>query len=338
MSTPRVQITISYRREDSEAITGRIFDRLATHYGREAVFRDIDSIPASVNFREYLNDVLEHSDIVLAIVGPRWIGARRGQSRLADENDFVRIEVEAALRKRVPLIPVFVMKARMPQRDQLPESLKNFADHNGIQVDAGQDFDMHMSRLITAMDRILEQKIVASTHGTTAEERPKAEGKRPASEAQRKGEETGLITRQEPEHLKLGRTWILIVTAIGALILISGLALYIFFHPPQTDACNPGVKGSATVYFQFAGFTADEADKVREFLSKRGWKMPGQELTKNAMNTNVIRFYPKDKKTAECLKADADAALQAQGYSITLTLEPNPNVKEGIPEIWIYQR
>ena len=66
--------------------------------------------------------------------------------------------------------------------------------------------------------------------------------------------------------------------------------------------------------------------------------MPGQELTKNAMNTNVIRFYPKDKKTAECLKADADAALQTQGYSITLTLEPNPNVKEGIPEIWIYQR
>ena len=68
------RITISYRRDDSLDITGRIFDRLAGHFGREAVFRDIDSIPAGADFRRHIERVLDESDIILAIVGPRWIG------------------------------------------------------------------------------------------------------------------------------------------------------------------------------------------------------------------------------------------------------------------------
>jgi hypothetical protein len=102
------RITISYRRDDSLDITGRIFDRLAAHFGREAVFRDIDNIPAGVDFLKHIDIVLEQSDIILAIVGPRWIGPRSGQSRLASAADPVRLEIETALRKEKPLIPVLV--------------------------------------------------------------------------------------------------------------------------------------------------------------------------------------------------------------------------------------
>jgi hypothetical protein len=74
------RIVISYRREDSGIITGRIFDRLIAKYGREAVFRDIDNIPFGVDFRQHLEKVLQASDIVLAVVGPSgWsltLGAR----------------------------------------------------------------------------------------------------------------------------------------------------------------------------------------------------------------------------------------------------------------------
>src|SRR5579885_1581247 len=150
------RITISYRRDDSGAITGRIFDRLVAHYGRESIFRDIDNIPLGVDFRDQINRVLDQSDIVLAIVGPRWIGPRRGQSRLDNEADPVRLEIEAVLRRNVPLIPVLVLGAPMPQANQLPESLRDFAYRNGIQVDAGQDFDTHIARLTRAMDRLLE--------------------------------------------------------------------------------------------------------------------------------------------------------------------------------------
>src|ERR1700730_1735965 len=83
---PMPRITISYRRDDSGVITGRIFDRLAGHYGRESVFRDIDSIPPGADFRDHVNLVLDQSDIVLAVVGPRWVGQRGGQSRPSAES------------------------------------------------------------------------------------------------------------------------------------------------------------------------------------------------------------------------------------------------------------
>ena len=149
------RITISYRRDDSLDITGRIFDRLAAHFGRDAVFRDIDNIPPGADFRKHIDLVLDQSDIVLAIVGPRWIGPRTGQSRLASDTDPVRLEIETALRKDKPLIPVLVSHARMPRLEQLPETLRDFAYRNAVQADAGQDFDVHIDRLIRSIDRIL---------------------------------------------------------------------------------------------------------------------------------------------------------------------------------------
>ena len=77
---------------------------------------------------------------MLAIVGPRWIGPR-GQARLANEADPVRVEIEATLRKGVPLIPVLVLRGTMPRADQLPDSMKDFAYRNAIQVDDAQDFE-----------------------------------------------------------------------------------------------------------------------------------------------------------------------------------------------------
>ena len=108
------RITISYRREDSEAVTGRIFDRLVAYYGRDSIFRDIYNIPLGVDFRHHINLILDQSDIVLAIVGPQWLGPRRGQMRIHNSADPVRLEIEAVLRRDVPLIPILVGRATMP--------------------------------------------------------------------------------------------------------------------------------------------------------------------------------------------------------------------------------
>jgi hypothetical protein len=158
------RITISYRRDDSLDITGRIFDRLAGHFGREAVFRDIDSIPLGADFRRHIDRVLGESDIILAIVGPRWIGPDNEHLRLASPADPVRLEIETALGKDKPLIPVLVSHAGMPDPDVLPDSLRDFAYRNAVQVDSGQDFDVHVSRLIRAIEghlRIDEERAAA---------------------------------------------------------------------------------------------------------------------------------------------------------------------------------
>lgn len=154
-ASPR--ITISYRRADSGIITGRIFDRLASHYGKNAVFRDIDNIPAGVDFRERIDETLDQSDVVLAIVGPRWVGSHSGHDRLNEPSDPVRVEVETALQKRKPLIPVLVLNAHMPTVEHLPSSLHDFAYRNAVTIDAEQDFDVHVARLIRSIDRIAKK-------------------------------------------------------------------------------------------------------------------------------------------------------------------------------------
>ena len=179
------RITISYRRDDSGVITGRIFDRLATHYGREAVFRDIDDIPPGVDFRKHISGILDESDIVLAIVGPRWVGPRGGQSRLANAADPVRVEIETALLKDRPLIPVLVLRGSMPRVEQLPDSLRDFAYRHAVSIDSGQDFDVHMARLIRAMDRSLEHMAdrtePAERASNPVEEAPQAKASRLAA-------------------------------------------------------------------------------------------------------------------------------------------------------------
>jgi hypothetical protein len=149
------KIAISYRRADTEVMTGRIRDRLADRYGEDAVFMDIDNIPFGKDFRVHISEAIVQSDILLVIVGQRWLGAGRGGTRrIDDETDFVRLEVETAISNAIPIIPVLVGSARMPQPAQLPESLKNFAFLNAAPVATGRDFRQHIERLIRGIDQV----------------------------------------------------------------------------------------------------------------------------------------------------------------------------------------
>ena len=162
------KISISYRRIDSEAMTGRIFDRLANYYGKDAIFRDIDNIPPGIDFRVHINETLRKTHILLAVIGPGWLGTSSGGlERIQQESDAVRVEIEMALRRRTPLIPILIGNTTMPSSDQLPPSLKDFAFRNAVRVDTGQDFDYHMERLIRSMDAILSQAPKSPPSGET---------------------------------------------------------------------------------------------------------------------------------------------------------------------------
>ena len=180
------RIAISYRRDDSAAITGRIFDRLVARYGSDSVFRDIDNIPLGVDFREYINTILAQTNITLVVVGKRWFGARRGRRRIDDPADPVRVEVEAALRSGMPVIPVLVEGGGMPNVDQLSDSLKELVYRNGLDVGSGRDFDQHMERLIRNIEPILAQRAEAARQAE--EEQRRSEAARQAEEEKRRAE------------------------------------------------------------------------------------------------------------------------------------------------------
>ena len=150
------KIAISYRRSDSQDITGRIFDRLVQHYGKDTVFRDIDSIQPGIDFRTQIAAALGATDVLLVVLGPAWLGRDRDNTtRIGNETDPVRIEVETALKRDIPIIPVLVGGTRMPEVNELPQSLRDFAYRHAVTVDGGRDFDHHMDGLIRSLHRIL---------------------------------------------------------------------------------------------------------------------------------------------------------------------------------------
>ena len=131
------KIFLSYRRQDSAGVAGRIYDRLRAHFGKDAVFMDIDSIPFGADFREHIDAAVGQCDVVLAVIGTKWAGETNGHRRLDDPRDFVRIELESALHRNLPVIPILIDHARMPGEADLPPSLARLAFRNAIDVDQG---------------------------------------------------------------------------------------------------------------------------------------------------------------------------------------------------------
>jgi hypothetical protein len=148
------KIAISYRRSDTAAMAGRVFDRLAAHYGRHSVFMDVDNIPIGIDFRAHIGETLRRTDVVLAVIGAAWLGVQDdGKPRIHERDDPVRVEIETALARGAPVIPVLVDGAKMPDAASLPQSFGSFAFLNAAEVATGRDFDGQIGRLIAAIDR-----------------------------------------------------------------------------------------------------------------------------------------------------------------------------------------
>jgi hypothetical protein len=141
-----MSIFVSYRRDDSQAITGRIDDHLRKHFGNRGVFRDIDSIPAGVDFVEHLEVALAECDVCVVVIGKRWTS-----QRLQEPEDYVRIELEHALGKGIPVIPVLVEGASVPSGEDLPEKLRPLTRRQALRVDSGSDFRPHVDALVRSI-------------------------------------------------------------------------------------------------------------------------------------------------------------------------------------------
>jgi TIR domain len=145
-------IVISYRRDDSRWIALNVYQRLESHYGKSNVFMDIDSIPLGLDFRDDIRETLDRCDVLVALVGPNWMGKDKTKENILDETDWVRIEIEAALSKKIPVIPVLIDRLEMPKPGELPDGLKPFAFRNAARIDT-ENFHPNMDKVIASIDR-----------------------------------------------------------------------------------------------------------------------------------------------------------------------------------------
>ena len=150
------RIFMSYRREDTAYPAGWLFDRLTSHFGRGQVFKDIDSIELGDDFVEVITTAVESCDVLLAVIGDRWltITDQDGQRRLDNPDDFVRLEIEAALTRNVRVIPILVEGARMPHADELPASLAGLVRRQALDLSPSR-FDFDTRRLLKVLDRTI---------------------------------------------------------------------------------------------------------------------------------------------------------------------------------------
>jgi len=153
------KIFINYRRDDSIGMAGRLHDRLAQTFGRDKLFMDVDHIPAGADFVAHLNNQVAECDVVLAIIGPNWLRAKdkAGQRRLHQPDDFVAIEIAAALARDTLVIPVLVDAARMPKESDLPDTLKPLARRQAVEVRHAH-FGHDAEALIARMRKALGQE------------------------------------------------------------------------------------------------------------------------------------------------------------------------------------
>lgn len=151
-------IFVSYRRQDSGDVVGRIYDRLVQRFGEDAVFKDVDSIPLGVDFRSHLSTSVGQCDVLLAVIGRQWLRSEKDSRGTDDPRDYVRIEVEAALQREIPVIPILVQGASLPEAESLPPTLQTLAYRNGISIRPDPDFHGDVDRLIRGIEDHLKKK------------------------------------------------------------------------------------------------------------------------------------------------------------------------------------
>ncbi len=155
-NSPRnLKCFLSYRRDDSLVVgtVGRIHDRWEDRFGRGTAFMDVDDIPPTVDFREFLDESVSRADVLFVVMGPQWAQLMRERGK-DDPTDFVRIEIESALTRGLQVGALLIGNhTNMPAASDLPDSLHPLLYRNAARIDPQRDFNTHAARLIADMER-----------------------------------------------------------------------------------------------------------------------------------------------------------------------------------------
>jgi ABC-type amino acid transport substrate-binding protein len=312
------RIFISYRREETAFAAGWLFDRLADRFGKGQIFKDVDNIEPGDDFVDVITAAVGSCDVLLALIGPEWLTITddRGRRRLDSAGDFVRLEIEAALSRKVLVIPILVDGATMPGADQLPRSLAMLSRRHALELSPSQ-FDFDTSRLLKVLVRTLADvqakpaagdprglaappaapmpvteriPVTAPTPGSartpvTAPPAPARQGGRPATAPPR--------IRVRPRRL---RAWWLAAAALLAVLLLG----FVLLRPqPSVTVPNPGDASVAAVAERLrqAGLAADVTREASEEVAPgslvRMAPPAGAEVRRGSRVTLVVSSGPK---------------------------------------------
>jgi TIR domain len=211
---PPVRILISYRREDSAGHAGRVFDALMDRFGREQVFMDIDAIEPGVDFSEVIAREVASCDVLLAVIGRRWLSITdaKGRRRLDNPEDFHRLEIQEALQRGIRVIPVLVQGAAMPTAEDLPEPMGRLAMRNALDL-SDHRWRYDMGRLISALEAVARTQPASETTPAPSPGIPATPPPQPPGPTQ---------TRGKPQWGLIGAASAVVAVAVILLMVLLG--------------------------------------------------------------------------------------------------------------------
>jgi len=199
-------IFISYRRDDSAGYAGRLYDRLAGHFGAQRVFMDVEGIEPGVDFVTAIEEAVSSCRVLIVIIGDEWTQAKdaAGRRRLDDPNDFIRLETGTALQRGIRVVPVLVEGASMPHIDDLPDDLKSLTRRQAIEISHKQ-WESSTGELIRTLEGLLANTPMPAIPVVKPEPSDKSDfGKKEIADGKR-------------------RHWLLPTVALGAIVLAVAL-------------------------------------------------------------------------------------------------------------------
>lgn len=157
VTTPKSHaIFLSYRREETRHLAGRIADWLSGQLGEQQIFMDVAAIDPGADFVNAIVRSIGSCYVLVALIGPSWSTTtdRTGRRRLDNAHDYVVLEIHTALDRGIRVIPALVDGATMPRRDELPTAIRDLANRNAVRIDH-ETFRSDMGVLLDALQRDL---------------------------------------------------------------------------------------------------------------------------------------------------------------------------------------
>ena len=191
-----LRVFLNYRRDDSSGHAGRLYDDLTDRLSDCDVFMDIDKIDPGADFVDVIETALDRCDVVLTLIGRQWLTMtdERGQRRLDDPDDYVRLELAEALARNMRVIPVRVQGSSMPSSPDLPDELKSLARRQAVELS-----DTRWHHDVGALVATLEQLSAA------ARERERMEQERLRLEEEQREAEKARLAQTESERQRSER-------------------------------------------------------------------------------------------------------------------------------------
>jgi hypothetical protein len=243
VSNPR--IFLNYRREDTRGYAGRLYDRLSHRFGEDQILRDVDAIPPGIDYVEQIDQLVRQCDLMLVLIGETWLSVQGagGRRRLHEPGDLVSLEIAAGLERRIPVIPVLIQGARMPDEDELPDRIRSLARRNALEM-SDSHWNHDYQRLTWAIEELTKRALPQAHSEQRAS--PSGEGASDSSDQIPFAEDEKPETEPSGAKRPMGRlsTVALAVVPLVVLVAAAVLAVRMTGRPDGEGSQGPSATGA----------------------------------------------------------------------------------------------